>query len=139
MLAGLDWIPSSATNAKHKLLRDGETELVRQYCTCAAPRPHPARTPHHPYHVSDPPTPSPTPTPTPKPNAHTKPNARMALLLRRRTKSDSAKAAATAWGHFVRGVVDTVKAEHPGKSSYEIKAITGDRWRGMSENDPIKV
>ena len=90
LLDGLDWIPSSATNAKHKLLRDGKTELVRQYCT-------------------------------------------------RRTKSDAAKAAATAWGHFVREVVDTVKAEHPGKTSYEIKAITGDRWRALPENDPIKV
>ena len=90
LLDGLDWIPSSATNAKHKLLRDGKTELVRQYCT-------------------------------------------------RRTKSDSAKAAATAWGHYVREVVDDIKAEHPGKTSYEIKAITGDRWRALPENDPIKV
>ena len=38
LLDGLDWIPSSATNAKHKLLRDGKTELVRQYCTCATAR-----------------------------------------------------------------------------------------------------
>ena len=90
LLDGLDWIPSSATNAKQKLLRDGKTELIRQYCT-------------------------------------------------RRTKSDSAKAAATAWGHFAREVVDSVKAEHPGKSSYEIKAITGDRWRALPENDPIKL
>ena len=33
---GLDWIPSSAANAKHKQLQDGLTELVRHYCTCAA-------------------------------------------------------------------------------------------------------
>ena len=90
LLDGLDWIPSSATNAKHKLLRDGKTELVRQYS-------------------------------------------------RLRTKPDAAKAAATAWGHFVREVVDSVKAENPGKTSYEIKAITGDRWRALPENDPIKV
>ena len=90
LLDGLDWIPSSATNAKHKLLRDGKTELVRQYSKL-------------------------------------------------RTKPDAAKAAATAWGHFVREVVDSVKAENPGKTSYEIKAITGDRWRALPENDPIKV
>ena len=40
---GLDWIPSSATNAQHKLLRDGKTELIRHYCSCARHEPARAR------------------------------------------------------------------------------------------------
>ena len=29
---GLDWVPSSTANASSRMLRDGETELVRYYC-----------------------------------------------------------------------------------------------------------
>ena len=129
----------------------------RSSSVSTARAPHPARTPPAPHttHTTSQTHPRPLPLPLPHPNrthacghsshrtaprrAALRRTALLALLLRRRTNSDSAKTAATAWGHFVREVVDTVKAEHPGKSSYEIKAITGDRWRGMSENDPIKV
>ena len=32
MQDGLDWVPSSTANASSRMLRDGETELVRYYC-----------------------------------------------------------------------------------------------------------
>ena len=32
LVDGLDWVPSSTANASSRLLRDGETELLRYYC-----------------------------------------------------------------------------------------------------------
>lgn len=58
---------------------------------------------------------------------------------RRRTKSDAAKPAAKPYVHFFRSVVEDVKRENPGKSSYEIKAIVGDRWRQLPENSVEKL
>jgi len=90
LLDGLDWIPSSAANAKHKLLRDGKTELVRHYCS-------------------------------------------------RRTKHESAKPASKPYVFYNKEVVDQVKRDNPGATTYEIKAIVGAQWRALPETSDQKI
>ena len=68
---GLDWIPSSTANAKHKQLQDGITQLVRHYCTCGPTRPatlarhrvilHPRTHQTHTMHAMPPPSSHPAP------------------------------------------------------------------------------
>jgi len=86
---GLDWIPSSTANAKHKLLRDGKTELVRHYCS-------------------------------------------------RRSKNKVAPVS-TPYMHYLKAVVDEVKAENPGANTYKVKSIIGERWRALAETSQEKI